>query len=102
MNLVQDWEYPRGRVGRSGHGGYDPMVGRVEEVLEQALQLSTEDRARIAAALLASVDGPPDPGADAAWAKEIERRAARALAGQSTAIDSEVVKKRVEDSLRGR
>lgn len=78
------------------------MSSRVEEVLQQALQLSTEDRARIAAELLASVDGPPDPDADAAWATEIERRARRALAGQSTGTDWETVKKRVEDSLRGR
>lgn len=77
-------------------------MSRVDEVLEQALQLSTADRARIAAELLASVDGPPDPDADAAWATEIERRARRALAGESTGTDWEIVKKRVEDSLRGR
>ena len=77
-------------------------MSRVEEVLQQALQLSAEDRARIAAELLASVDGPPDPDADTAWATEIERRALRALNGESTGADWEVVKKRVEDSLRGR
>lgn len=78
------------------------VMSRVEEVLQQALQLPIEERARIAAELLASVDGAPDPDAAAAWATEIERRARRALAGQSTGTDWDVVKKRVEDSLRDR
>jgi putative addiction module component (TIGR02574 family) len=54
-----------------------------KKLLSQALQLPLEERAQLAADLLASIDGEPDEDVDAAWAAEIERRAARALAGKS-------------------
>ncbi len=42
-----------------------------------ALQLSVDERAELAAELLASLDGEPDADVEAAWAAEIERRARR-------------------------
>ncbi len=53
------------------------------KLLSEALQLPLEERAELAADLLASIDGEPDPDRDTAWAAEIERRARRALAGES-------------------
>jgi putative addiction module component (TIGR02574 family) len=44
-------------------------------------QVRLPERAELAAELLASLDGAPDAGAEAAWATEIERRAARARSG---------------------
>ncbi len=43
-----------------------------------ALELDLDERAELAAELLASLDGAPDDDAEAAWATEIERRAERA------------------------
>ncbi len=63
------------------------MSARLDELLKEALRLTVEERARLAAELLASVDGEPDADADAAWATEIERRARRALAGESKGAD---------------
>jgi putative addiction module component (TIGR02574 family) len=53
-----------------------------EELLEDALRLDLPERAKLAAELLASLDGEADPDAEAAWAAEIERRAARARSGE--------------------
>lgn len=56
-------------------------------LLREVLTLQRDDRADVAAELLASLDEPPfeDPAAvEAAWAAEIERRAKRVLAGEST------------------
>jgi putative addiction module component (TIGR02574 family) len=53
-----------------------------QEVLHEALQLGLSDRAELVAELLASLDGEPDEDVEAAWAAEIERRAARARSGQ--------------------
>lgn len=63
------------------------------------MELSVEERAELAADLMASVDGEPDVDAQAAWAAEIERRAQRALAGESPGTDWQVVRKRIEDRL---
>jgi hypothetical protein len=46
-----------------------------------ALRLVAETRAELAAELLASLDGPADPDAEAAWDAEIERRIAAIEAG---------------------
>jgi putative addiction module component (TIGR02574 family) len=72
---------------------------RVARVVEQALQLTVEERAEVAAELLASVDGEPDADAEQAWAAEIERRAHRALSGESEGTDWETVRARIEAKL---
>ncbi len=51
----------------------------VSRVLEEALQLRPNERARIAAELLASLDDKEEDVASA-WATEIARRAADAIA----------------------
>jgi putative addiction module component (TIGR02574 family) len=51
------------------------------EVLNEALQLGLSERAELVTELLASLDGEPDEDVEAAWAREIERRAARARSG---------------------
>lgn len=73
-----------------------------DRILDEALRLPIVDRARIAAELIASVDGAPDPDAERAWAEEIERRARRAIAGESSGEDWNVVRRRIGESLRTR
>jgi putative addiction module component (TIGR02574 family) len=55
------------------------MSDDVRQVLESALQLHVNDRAKIAAELLASLEDREE-GVAEAWAAEIERRAAAAAA----------------------
>ncbi len=76
------------------------MVARVSrtEVLHDALELSADDRAELAAELLASLDGPPDEGAQAAWTDEIRRRVDSALAGETKGTPWPELR----DKLRGR
>ena len=46
------------------------------DVLTEILRLPAEERARLALALIRSLDGEPDAEATAAWDEEIERRGA--------------------------
>ncbi len=43
-------------------------------VLEEALELEPQDRARVAHELIASLDGPKDADAEVLWRDEIRRR----------------------------
>ncbi|MEX1363735.1 MAG: addiction module protein [Nannocystaceae bacterium] len=55
------------------------MTEQARAVLATALSLTVDERAELAAELLASLDGDPDEDVEAAWAVEIERRARRVL-----------------------
>ena len=50
-------------------------------ILEEALKLPAEARAAIAASLISSLDEPVDPGAEEAWATEIQHRIGELRAG---------------------
>ena len=79
------------------------MTSRAQEVLREALSLPIDQRADVAAELLASLDdvGSEDLAeVEAAWAAEIERRARRVLAGESAGISWEDVRRRAEAELR--
>lgn len=73
-----------------------------EAVLADALRLDPKSRAELAAELLASLDGPADPDAEAAWAAEIERRVAAIEAGTAELEPWERVKHRIEKEILGR
>jgi len=63
------------------------MNDRARTLLREALTLARDERADVAAELLASLDEEPteDPAVvEAVWAKEIERRARRVLSGESS------------------
>jgi putative addiction module component (TIGR02574 family) len=81
------------------------MTSRAQDLLREALTLSIDERADVAAELLASLD---DDGAEnsaeveAAWAAEIERRARRVMAGESEGTPWEDVRSRAEAELRKR
>ena len=78
------------------------MTKGVESVLADALRLEPEARAELAAEILASLDGPADADAEAAWNIEIERRIEAIEAGQSPLEPWEQLKRRVERDLLGR
>jgi hypothetical protein len=69
---------------------------QAKELLDRALRLSVKDRAHLAAELIASVDGEPDADAQEAWAVEIEKRARRALTGESRGTDWKIVRRRIQ------
>jgi putative addiction module component (TIGR02574 family) len=75
------------------------VTDRARKLREEALALPTEERADLAAELLASLDGEPDEDVERAWAEEIERRARRALADPGGGTDWEVVHQRLLDQL---
>ncbi len=50
------------------------MARSLQELLREASQLPENDRAELAGRLIQSLEGPPDPDVEAAWADEVERR----------------------------
>ncbi len=67
--------------------------------------LPAEERADVAAELLASLDEAPveDPAeVEAAWAREIERRARRVMSGESTGEPWDEVRARLMQRLTER
>jgi len=77
------------------------MTKAAEALLADALRLSPEVRAELGG-LLASLDGPADPVAEAAWAAEIERRVDAIEAGTVALEPWEDVKRRIERDILGR
>ena len=77
------------------------MPKAATDVLADALRLDPDARAEVAAELLASLDGPADPDAEAAWDAEIDRRIV-AIEGGTIALEPwSEVKRRIErDVLR--
>lgn len=78
------------------------MIKPAGSVLADALRLDMDSRAELAAELLASLDGPSDPDADAAWQAEIERRVAALEAGRAKLEPWADVKRRIEKAILGR
>ena len=75
------------------------MTKAVDEVLAKPLRLDVKARAEIVSELLASLDGPPDPDAEAAWEAEIRRRVAALEAGSVELESWESVRRRIEKGL---
>lgn len=78
------------------------MTKATEAVLAEALRLDVKARAEIASELLASLDGPADPGAEQAWAEEIERRVKALEAGTEPLESWNDVKRRIASQVLGR
>ncbi|MBI2918374.1 MAG: addiction module protein [Chloroflexi bacterium] len=81
------------------------MTDRAQALLREALTLPPDERADVAAGLLASLDEPPaedSVAVQAAWAKEIERRARRVLASESAGEPWEDVRDRIVARLTER
>ena len=59
---------------RGAGGNLIPMSRDFTEVVEEALRLPQEEQLRLARTLLENTEASGDPGAEAAWEQEIERR----------------------------
>ena len=82
------------------------MTGRATQLLRDALELPTEERAAVATELIASLD---DEGSsesidsiETAWADEIARRARRVLSGDSAGTPWDEVHRNIEGNLERR
>jgi putative addiction module component (TIGR02574 family) len=71
-----------------------------ETIESAAMQLSPEDRVRLAERLIASVE--PDPEVEAAWASEVKRRVHDWEAGRVTEISWDDARRQIEERLRSR
>jgi len=81
------------------------MTSRTQELLREALALSVQERADVAAELLASLEEPilaDETAAEVAWAQEIERRARRVIAGESAGEPWDDVRERISRGLARR
>ena len=78
------------------------MPKTAQGLLADALRLEPDSRAELAAEILASLDGPAEPGAEAAWDAEIERRVAAIEAGTVRLEPWSEVKRRIERDVLGR
>jgi hypothetical protein len=79
------------------------MSGALEQILREALRLGEEERAALAAELLASLEPnvPAEGRGEAEWLEEIERRARAALEGR-LGIPWPEARAGIEDRLRRR
>jgi putative addiction module component (TIGR02574 family) len=78
------------------------MTQPAAAVLAEALRLDEHARAELAAELLAGLDGPADPDAEAEWAAELERRVASLESGKATLESWDDVRRRIERDVLGR
>jgi len=76
------------------------MPDLVAELSERAKVLPPEDRARLAEALLASLEESPSAEVDVAWDAEIQKRIAEVEAGTARLVPAEELFARVRQSLR--
>lgn len=78
------------------------MPKNATDLLADALRLEPDARAELAAELLASLDGPVDPDAEAAWDAEIARRIEAIETGAIRLEPWAEVKRRIERDVLGR
>lgn len=78
------------------------MSEGAEKVLTEALKLTTEERAHLAAEQIASVDGEPEADATRAWAAEIDRRIDIVREGGPQGEPWQAVHDRIADRLRSK
>ena len=85
---------------------YDvPMGNDARTLLTEAFELTADDRAELAAELLASLDEPTSDSQeeiDRLWAAEIERRSNRVLSGESYGEPWDEARRRIESDLAAR
>jgi len=77
------------------------MARVTRELLAEALELPLDERAKMAADLLESLE-EAEVNVEEAWAREIERRVAAARAGELASTDWRTVLDRVEREVLGR
>ncbi len=76
------------------------MFKFIAELTQRAREHSSEDRARLAEELLASLEGDIDPEVDAAWDAELRRRIVAVESGSAQLLPTNEVFARVRQALR--
>lgn len=71
------------------------MTNAIRELYEQASQLSESERAELAGLLLETLHQPTDPGVEAAWAREVERRLEDYRAGRVQTVSWQELRARL-------
>ena len=71
------------------------MNARVDHLLDEALELPTEERSALVVALLDSLDGNPDVSLSEAWREEVRKRRNALRAGTVKAVPWADVKARL-------
>jgi putative addiction module component (TIGR02574 family) len=77
------------------------MSRSTAQIFDDALALDEDDRARLAAKLVESLEGSVDADAEDAWAAEIERRLARHDAGTAKVLTLDDAVARLHRAARG-
>ncbi len=72
----------------------------LEKLQEEALTLSRRERADLARALIASLDGVPDSDVTEAWEKEVLRRMGEVEADNTRLLDRAEFRSRLAESLK--
>lgn len=80
------------------------MIAEAEALLREALALPVEDRADVAAELLASLDAPVADDRETVrslWSEELDRQARRVLSGKAVGEDWSILRQPLADELAG-
>jgi putative addiction module component (TIGR02574 family) len=75
------------------------MSTRADTILGTALALPPDERAWLAAELIASLEEGEDADIEAAWAQEIEKRIAEVESGEAEITDWEEARARIKATL---
>jgi putative addiction module component (TIGR02574 family) len=76
------------------------MARSLQQIQEEIRELSTSDKEALLRALWADLDGPADPGVDAAWLDEAKRRDAEMDAGSVESVPASEVFERLRASIK--
>ena len=74
----------------------------LDKLRNEALELTTAERAELAHDLVASLDGPADSSAAQAWDVEVLQRLDQIESGTATLIDREEFSRRIRERLNRR
>jgi hypothetical protein len=99
------WELvasPRTDYGSEGSAAESVMSELADKLLAEAVKLTAQERARVAAELIASVDDEPDADADVARAQEIDVRVQRIETQGPKGEDWQTVHDRIAARLRSK
>jgi hypothetical protein len=69
----------------------------VEQVIEIAKKLNSNDRAFVARCLISSLETIQDDDAEQAWAELAEKRYAQLMDGEVNAVSWEEIKKKIKE-----
>lgn len=76
-------------------------MARAVSIIQQEIRaLSTSDKAQLLRVLLEELDGPTDPGVDAAWAAEIQRRSREIDDGAVQCVPADEVFRKIDALIK--